>query len=193
MIISLLKKDYLMIRKYVWIMFLAAIAIPPVMRLRTPEFTGAFGFILSVIFSVFMLLQYISLKEYQFSKATAFLCAAPFTREQMVLSRYLFCVTVYGSCCVIFKIETLLFSWLGTADMALFVVMFFITAIFISIYLPLQYQFGYEKTRVILAAVILASPVLLPVLIRITAATRNRSFSFSRLILCMAEYLCLVL
>lgn len=88
MLFSLLKKDVLIVKKYVLIMIVAAALIPPIMRWRTPEFTGVFGFILSVIFSVFMLLQYVSLKEYQFPKAATLLCATPFSRKATVLSKY---------------------------------------------------------------------------------------------------------
>ena len=138
MVLTLLKKDFLIVKKYVRIMLACIILIPPVMRWRTPEFTGVLGFILSVIFAVAMLLQYVSLKEYQFPKAAALLCAAPFTRKAMVLSKYLFCMVIYGICCVVFKLETLVIPGLGTADMALFAMMFLVTAVFIGLYLPVQ-------------------------------------------------------
>ena len=166
MVFSLLKKDFLIVRKYVRIMLLFIVLIPPFMRWRTPEFTGVLGFILSVIFSVFMLLQYVSLKEYQFPKAAAFLCAAPFSRKAMVLSKYLFCMTVYMVCCIVFKIETLIIPGLGTAGLKLFALMFLVTAVFIGLYLPVQYKFGYEKTKIIFMVVIMASPVILPLLLR---------------------------
>ena len=108
MVLSLLKKDFLIVKKYVLIMFFFIILIPPVMRWRTPEFTGILGFILSVIFSVFMLLQYVSLKEYQFPKAATLLCATPFSRKAMVLSKYIFCMAIYVICCIVYEVETLL-------------------------------------------------------------------------------------
>lgn len=48
MLFALLKKDFLIVKKYVLIMLVVIALIPPVMRWRTPEFTGVFGFILSV-------------------------------------------------------------------------------------------------------------------------------------------------
>ena len=102
MLFSLIKKDFLIVKKYVRIMLAVIALIPPVMRWRTPEFTGVFGFILSVIFSVFMLLQYVSLKEYQFPKAATLLCATPFSRKMMVLSKYIFCMAIYAICCIVF-------------------------------------------------------------------------------------------
>ena len=100
MIFNLIKKDILIVKKYVLIMFAAAVFIPPFMLWRAPEYTGIFGFILSTIFCVLMLLQYVSLKEYQFPKAATLLCAAPFSRKMMVLSKYIFCMAIYVACCV---------------------------------------------------------------------------------------------
>ena len=154
MLFHLIKKDFLIVKKYVLIVLVAAILIPPVMRWRTPEFAGTFGFILSVIFSVFMLLQYVSLKEYQFPKATTLLCATPFSRSMMVLSKYIFCIAIYVACCIIFGIETLLIPGLGTSGIALFILMFFVTSVFIGIYLPIQYKLGYEKTKFAFAVII---------------------------------------
>lgn len=166
MLFHLIKKDFLIVKKYVLIMLVAAILIPPVMRWRTPEFAGTFGFILSVIFSVFMLLQYVSLKEYQYPKAATLLCATPFSRSMMVLSKYIFCISIYVACCIIFGIETLLIPGLGTSSIALFILMFFVTSVFIGIYFPIQYKLGYEKTKFAFAVIIVASPFVLPVLMR---------------------------
>ena len=166
MLFHLVKKEFLIVKKYVLIMLIAAILIPPVMRWRTPEFAGTFGFILSVIFSIFMLLQYVSLKEHQFPKAAMLLCAAPFSRSIMVLSKYIFCIVIYVACCIIFGIETLLIPGLGTSGMELFILMFFVTSVFIGIYLPIQYKLGYEKTKFAFAVIIIASPFILPMLMR---------------------------
>ena len=166
MVLALLRKDFLIVKKYVLIMLLFILLIPPVMRWRTPEFTGAFGFILSVIFAVFMLLQYVSLKEYQFPKAATLLCATPFTRKAMVLSKYIFCMAIYVICCIAYEIETLVIPGLGTADITMFALMFLVTALFIGVYLPVQYKLGYEKTKFAFVVVIMASPIILPLLMR---------------------------
>ena len=120
----------------------------------------------SVIFCVFMLLQYVSLKEYQFPKAATLLCATPFSRSMMVLSKYIFCIVIYVACCIIFGIETLLIPGLGTSGTELFILMFFVTSVFIGIYLPIQYKLGYEKTKFAFAVIIIASPFILPMLMR---------------------------
>lgn len=166
MLFNLLKKDVLIIKKYVLIMLAAAILIPPFILWRAPEFSGKLGFILSVIFCVLMLLQYVSLKEYQFPKAATLLCITPFSRKMMVLSKYVFCMAIFVACCVIYAIETLVIPGLGTADVTMYFIMLFVTSVFIGVYLPIQYKLGYEKTRFICGVVMVASPFILPYFIK---------------------------
>lgn len=166
MLLHLVKKDFLIVKKYVLIMLVVAIAIPPVMLWRAPEYGGVMGFILSVIFAVFMLLQYVSLKEYQCPKASALLCAAPFPRRFLVLSKYIFCMLIYAICCLIFGIETMAAPQLGTLRLDTVALMFLVTAIVIGFYLPLQYKLGYEKTKFAFAVIIIASPVIVAALLK---------------------------
>ena len=44
MLFSLVKKDFLIVKKYAGIMLIASFLIPPVMLWRTPEAGGAMGF-----------------------------------------------------------------------------------------------------------------------------------------------------
>jgi hypothetical protein len=173
MLFHLLKKDVLIVKKYVLIMLVAAVLIPLFMLWRAPEYTGVLGFMLSVIFCVFMLLQYVSLKEYQFPKAATLLCATPFSRGMIVLSKYIFCMIAYVICCVIYGIETLIVPELGSLDIKLFVLMFLLTSAFISVYLPVQYKLGYEKTRFTFVVVIMASPIILPQLMKMENVNLN--------------------
>lgn len=182
MLFHLLKKDVLIIKKYVLVMLVAAILIPPFMLWRAPQYTGILGFMLSVIFCVFMLLQYVSLKEYQFPKAATLLCATPYSRRMIVLSKYTFCMITYVACCVIYGIETLIIPELGTCDIKLFMLMFFIISAFIGIYLPVQYKLGYEKTKFTFVVVIMASPFILPQLMKMENINLNFLFFLSPLL-----------
>lgn len=184
MIFNLIKKDILIVKKYVLIMFAAAVFIPPFMLWRAPEYTGIFGFILSTIFCVLMLLQYVLLKEYQFPKAATLLCAAPFSRKMMVLSKYIFCMAIYVACCVIYAIETILIPALGTVNIMIFFLMLFVISAFIGIYLPVQYKIGYEKTKFAFVVVIMASPFILPQLMKMGNANLNFFSEVSPLLVC---------
>lgn len=184
MLFNLIKKDILIVKKYVLIMLVAAVLIPPFMLWRAPEYTGVLGFMLSVIFCVLILVQYVCLKEYQFPKAATLLCATPFSRKMMVLSKYIFCIAIYAACCVIYAIDALLIPDLGTVDVTMFFTMLFVTSVFIGIYLPLQYKLGYEKTKFAFMIVIMASPIILPQLMRMENVSLNFLSVVSPLFIC---------
>lgn len=162
MLFSLIKKDFLIVKKYVLIMLAVIVVIPPIMCWQAPEFLGDSWFILSVCFPVFLLLQYVSLKEYRFPKAAALLCATPFLRKMMVLSKYIFCIIIYVLCCVVYSIEAFVFPGL-VLDIKLFALMFFAVSVYIGIYLPMQYKFGFDKAKYIYMVAIVTSPMYLPV------------------------------
>ena len=90
MLIQLVKKDFLIVKKYVLIMFAVCVIFPLFLIWRSPEYAGILGFVLITIFSIFMLLQYVSLKETQYPKASTLLCALPFPRKDIVLAKYIF-------------------------------------------------------------------------------------------------------
>ena len=154
MLFSLVKKDFLIVKKYVGIMLIVSFLIPPIMLWRTPEAAGAMGFTLTIIFSIFMLTQYVSLKEHQYPKAAT------------LLSKYLFCLVIYAVCCLIFGIDTLLFPKLGTFDIRMAVIIFFTVTVFLSVYFPALYKLGYEKTKFFFVLVIMASPILFAALFK---------------------------
>ena len=106
MLFSLVKKDFLIVKKFFLLILMGAVIIPPFMLWQVPELASVLRFMFSVVFAVFMLLQYLSIKEYQSPKAATLLCATPFPRKMMVLSKYIFCMTVYIISSGIFGIET---------------------------------------------------------------------------------------
>lgn len=158
MLFQLVKKDFLIVKKYVLIMFAVCIIFPLFLIWRTPEYAGILGFVLITIFSIFMLLQYVSLKETQYPKASTLLCALPFSRKNIVLSKYIFCILIYIACCLIFGIETLIFPQLGSIGYKMPILLFLIISLFLGIYLPVQYKLGYEKTKLFFVVLIMASP-----------------------------------
>ncbi|MFQ7279700.1 MAG: ABC-2 transporter permease [Bacteroides caccae] len=128
-------------------MFAVCILFPVFLLWRSPEYAGILGFVLITIFSIFMLLQYVSLKETQYPKASTLLCALPFSRKNIVLSKYIFCILIYLACCLIFGIETLIFPQLRSIGYKVPILLFMVVSLFLGVYLPAQYKLGYEKTK----------------------------------------------
>lgn len=173
MLLHLVKKDFLIAKEYVLLMAVVSIVIPLFMLWRVPAlYAGSMGFILSAVFAVLMLLQYVLLKEYQSPKAESLLCLTPYPRKLLVLSKYCFCLAVFAACCILFWAEALIFPNLGGFHWKMGILTFFALSIFVSIYLPIQYKLSYEKTRFIFAVFIMASPFLLPLLLKMGGGVR---------------------
>lgn len=177
MLFHLVKKDFLIIKKYVLLMLVVAILIPPFLLWRVPEYAGSISFILEVIFAVFMLLQYISQKENQYPKAATLLCSTPYPRKLVVLSKYVFYLIIYAACCLIFWLESLVFDNLGGFHFEMVILTFLVITIFFSIYLPVQYKLGYEKTKFAFSIIIVASPFVLPQLIKMKSNVNLNLFN----------------
>ncbi|MEE8706524.1 MAG: ABC-2 transporter permease [Oscillospiraceae bacterium] len=167
MLLHLIKKDFVIAKKYVWFMFIVVLLIPPFILWRMPKLAGSISFVISAVFAVFMLLMYVSMKEFQYPKASVMLCATPYPRSLIVMSKYGFYVVIFAACCVIYWIETLLLPELGNFNFEMVIAAFAGISLLISIYLPIQFKVGYEKTKFFFIVVFTASPILLPQLLKI--------------------------
>ena len=78
---------------------------------------------------------------------------------------------------------------------AMFFLMFLATSVLISIYLPIQYKLGYEKTKFAFTVVIIASPFLLPQLMKMENFNLNFLSEFSPILICGSVLLlsCMIL
>ena len=65
MLLSLVKKDFILVKKYALFMAAICFLLPVFFLSRLPEFAGPLAFFISVVYSIFLLLQYVFLKEYQ--------------------------------------------------------------------------------------------------------------------------------
>ncbi|WOO35872.1 ABC-2 transporter permease [Anaerocolumna sp. AGMB13020] len=178
MLMQLVKKDFLLVKKYALIMIALCIILPPFLISSIPEYAGVLGFVLITVYSVFMLLQYVILKETQFPKASALICALPYSRTEFVLSKYVFSLIIYLACCMFFGFDTLMFPQLGTLGVKMPVMLFLVISLILSVYLPVHYKLGCEKTKILFAIVIMTFSFAFPQIIKI-----ERSLNISFLVL----------
>lgn len=110
--------------------------LPIFLLSRLPEFAGPLTYFISVVYSIFLLLQYVFLKEYQSPKASLLLCSSPYPRRLMVLGKYAFCLVLYTVCTLLYLLESLLLPGLGRFHGGMAVLVFSIITVFYGIYLP---------------------------------------------------------
>lgn len=165
MLIHLIKKDVLIAKKYAVLVMIIGIIIPLFVFWRVQRYSESLGFILAVVFSEFMFCQNLSMKENQYSNAAALLCATPYKRGEMVLSKYVLFILIFMYCTVVYVIEIYLIPQMGKLDVKYILTVFLVASFIYSIYMPIQYQMGYEKTKLFFMAIILGASFGLPVLI----------------------------
>ena len=165
MLIHLIKKDILIAKKYAMLVMVIGIVIPLFIFWRAQTYSGSLGFILAVVFSEFMFFQNLSMKENQYSNAAALLCATPYTRKEMVVSKYILFVLIFLYCSIVYTIEIFLIPGMGKLDVKYMLTVFLVASVVYSVYMPIQYQMGYEKTKLFFMAILLAASFGLPVLI----------------------------
>lgn len=164
MILNLVKKDFLLIKKYIFMMMLMIIAIPFFVMWRIPGLLGIVTFLIIVIFSEFILYQYILIEEMKYPKASALLCASPYLRRDIVIARYIFLLLIFIYCCIVYNIIAIFLLKTKYLTPVHMLAALLILVILFGIYTPIQYRFGYEKTKYFFYIIILITPFLMPTL-----------------------------
>lgn len=171
----LVRKDFLLAKKYWWFMLVAAFGMPLFIQTRA-QLAGAgfIAFFLSTLYIQYLLFNLVSVNEHKYRGETL-LCAAPYTRGAMVLSKYMFLLVIFFGCWIASALLAIVLPGLvrmpnlrEAGGVCLF------TAIIFGLLIPVQYRFGYEKSRMIFMVVIILMPFVLPLIIRWV-----QSYSFS--------------
>ena len=164
MILHLVKKDCIIAKNYVAAVILIGVGLPVLLVWKQPQMLEVFEiqgavFISSVAFNLA-----VSEKENMYPKATALLCTTPYNRGKLVEEKYLLYFLIYLFCCVVFRIEMQVIPQLAAVDFVRSaVIVFWIQVICMGIFLPIQYRFGYEKTKLFAMLLVVAGPVLMSV------------------------------
>ncbi|PAQ15405.1 ABC transporter permease [Bacillaceae bacterium SAOS 7] len=165
MLFHLVKKDILIIKKFVLIMLMVAAIIPLFIMWKIPEMSGAIVFLFVVVFTELILIQYISQKEQQYPKASALLCSTPYPRKKLVQAKYVFFLLIFAYCYIIYSLEAFLILHIDYLNLNEILGVFNFIALCFSIYMPIQYKFGFEKTKFIFLLTLMITPFMLPSII----------------------------
>lgn len=184
MLLTLVKKDFLLIKKYLLILVVLPFAVPLIVIIQASHLiqvfpnVGLIGFVLSVIFTLFMLYQYVLMAEMKYPKAEALLCSTPYSRSTQVKSRYAFLLLIFVYCCVAYNVLALLIAKIEYLTPFSYLVTLLISVILFGIYAPIQYKLGFEKTKYFFIIVIMGMPLLFTILTKV-----NINLDFTRLTL----------
>lgn len=175
MTLRLIKKDFLLAKKFILIIMGLVIVLPLFVALSMPESAGVTSFLFTTIFSEMILIQYISMAELKYPKAETLLCSSPYSRRDIVIAKYLFYLLVFAYCFVSYWIMALILPGRVAFSLDIILLTLLIVSVVYGIYMPMQFKFGVEKTKyafmVILFGVSFGTPV-------VTGWAQRINFSF---------------
>nr|WP_088326154.1 ABC-2 transporter permease [Bacillus cereus] len=167
MLINLVMKDFMLVKKYFLILLVFA-AIAPIYISTQIQLNdgGLTGFLLTVILMEHILFSTISKFEDQY-KGAALLCATPYTRSAFVKAKYLFLFVIF-ICASIIRIIISVIAPSGIENLSASAlgITFLTLSILFGVLLPVQFKFGYDKTRIISFFTIFLIPFVAPILIK---------------------------
>ncbi|WP_242223523.1 ABC-2 transporter permease [Bacillus cereus group sp. BfR-BA-01380] len=165
MLINLVIKDFMLIKKYCFVLFVFT-AIAPIYISSQIGDGGLVSFLLTTILVEYILFGTVSKFEDKY-KGAALLCATPYTRNAFVKAKYLFIFVIFISIVMIHIISSIIVpSGIETLNIHTLGITFLILSILFGTLIPVQFKFGYDKTKLISFFVIFLTPFLLPTLIK---------------------------
>lgn len=178
MLFHIIKKDFLLIKKYILFMFIVSVGIPIFVYMRIGERLGALSsviaFLMQLIFTQFLMNNSLSLVETKYEKAQALLCVTPYTRGLLVKGKYAFNLILFAYCLVVFIIVTLFFPEI-IKDVSIVTIsfIFLFMTILIGLKIPLEFKFGYEKIKYIFLGAMIVTPYILPTVFKFISKNNN--------------------
>lgn len=166
MLINLVKKDFILVKKRLIIMLIFAIGAPIFIAHEVAVNTGGFlELFLTALFTVFLLFNTVSFLEDKYKGATL-LSATPYTRKSLVQAKYLFVLAVFLACYIVYTLTAMLAPInIPMPNLHVVGIVLLIITIFMGTLIPVQYQFGYEKTKYIFVFFVFITPFVLPYII----------------------------
>ena len=146
---SLVKKDFLLAKRFGLLMLALGIAIPLYMSTRTLA-AGEMGvFVFMTLYTTLVLGQYVAGVEAKYPKAEALLFASPYTRRCFVVAKYMYFLIVFGGCSLVYLamglIPAIQIAFVPGTVLATLVIACFSY----GIVLPIQLKLGVDKVRVL--------------------------------------------
>jgi len=153
-------------KKYLVLMILLAFGIPLFLIWQAPSIMGFPAFLITVVFTVYIPLQSVSLAETKYPKTTALLCSTPYTRGAIVNARYVFFLILFIFCWFAYVILSFIVPKMDIISILDVIITFLIFSIVLGIYIPLQYKFGFEKMKYVLMILLFATTFLMPSIVK---------------------------
>lgn len=175
MMVHLVKKEWLLVKRYLPAMLLVTLLFPPFMTARMGPGFGLVLFLVTGLTVQLLLTGTASMAEAKYPKSTALLCAVPYSRTMLVTAKYVFDLLLFAGFSAVYTASAQLFpKYIQVLGLFPIGVAFLVVVLVRAVILPLELRFGYEKTKYASMMTIVISPFVLPALIQYLNPAGNR-------------------
>ena len=159
MYLSLLRKDLLIVKKYILLTFLLIIVYSIMFLSSDGVKMGLAPLTMSYLWALYLLMQTLASSDAKYSKAEAVICATPYSRKAIVVSRYIFSFSIYVVVLIVYILMSLLINGVISLTFVDATLALLVGNIMLGITQPLTYRFGGEKARYIIVTLILLATI----------------------------------
>lgn len=160
MLLSLVKKDFLLIKKYLLIFIVFAIGQSIIININSTINTATLGFFMLVIVIEYVLNSVVWQLEDKY-KGSILLCTTPYTRKALVEEKYLFAFVTFICNCIIYVVTSFVVP-VNMIKINIFEIgiCLLVIAAFFDITIPALYKFGFVKLRNTIVIVVCTLPIV---------------------------------
>lgn len=163
--LSLVKKDFIIVKKLTFMTMGIIVLIPLVVSLIAPTISGIFTLLFMVLIGTLMLLQAISSEEEKYPKAAALICSAPYSRNSYVIAKYLVFIITFAYYYIVDTLVKVILNQGALLDISSVLLVLLSGIIVFCIYMPVDFKYGAVKARYLFAAFVIMfsmGPVVIP-------------------------------
>lgn len=166
MMISLLKKDYMIAKLQILFMIgFVILALPFLgMRMQSGVIGGYVLYFILLFTFVLLLTNTISIAEATNGRALAYLCATPYSRTQLVREKYLFDISLVVIYNILYFAESLFVKQVESMNGYVAGAFILVVIIFRCVYIPIEIKLGYEKAKFASMLAVMVFPFALPMI-----------------------------
>lgn len=168
MLFNLVLKDFILVKKYFVFLIIIAVCVPIVVTAASMGFSsgGFLGFFITALYLEHSLFATVALAENKY-KGSALLCATPYTRDALVKAKYISVLVSFIFTFIIYTITAFVVP-MGIEKLNIFTfgMSLLIITIIWGVIIPLQYKFGYEKTKYMSTVLIFISIFAFPNIVK---------------------------
>lgn len=154
---SLLLKDLILMKNYV-IFTAVIIVVMPLLFLGL----GVAAFAITYMLALYTTMQSLAYYEAKYKNAETALNSTPYSRQAIVISRYVFLLLVYAVTLLIYTLMSLVIPQCETPTVTAALAVLLMGSLLTGVLMPLNYKFGVAKTRYISIIAVAALGFTLP-------------------------------